>query len=184
MVDKSTVTTLIADLEDQLRKNKRLLEKLENANTQLTSEPEPGTVLRFERPIAGGSTKYTFVLLAVGKDSWTVTGKKNALNGIGLKETGNTWQDVTVAVGQNTLYRVTDWEVAKEPIWHYFQGNKSDRVYRAEEAVTTTRDRSTKIYRYEPVLQEWVQVQVDIPNLRYIPASIASLLVGPRAISQ
>ena len=184
MVDKTAVSTEIADLEEQLRKKKRLLEKLENANTQLRSEPAPGTVLKFERAIAGSVRKYTFVLLSVGKDSWTATGKKNALNVIGLKESGNTWQDVTVAVGQNLLYRVTEWAEAGDPFWHYYQGMESSRLYRSLADETTIGARENKVERYEPVLQTWVEASVYRPNLKYITAEQARLVGGPKAVAR
>lgn len=182
MLSKEQVTADVEVLEEALRKKKRLLEKLENANTQFSKEPPPGTVLKFERTIAGGTRKYTFVLLSVGENSWTVTGKKNALNAIGLKESGNTWQDVTVAVGQNTLYQATGWEEAKGLFWHYFQGTESNRIYRSKEDVITSPNRNVKVERYSSVIQEWVEVQAYRPNLRYITAAMASLMAGPKAV--
>lgn len=103
----------VTTAEYELKQATRRLEKVKNANSQYKEEPPLDTVLKFYRTIAGGDNYYTFVAVRT-QAGWSVTGRKNALNGIGLKESGNTWDDLRMSVGQNNLLEATGWRVGSD----------------------------------------------------------------------
>lgn len=103
----------LATAEREVKQAQRRLEKIRNANSQYREEPPIDTVLKFFRNIAGGDTFYTFVAVRT-QGGWSVTGRKNALNGIGLKESGNTWDDLRISVGQNNFLEATGWRVGSD----------------------------------------------------------------------
>lgn len=92
---------------------KRRLTKLRNANTQLSEEPEVGTVLTFARTLAGGDKLYTFVAVRT-EAGWTVSGKRNTLRLLGLSEGANEWVDLTVAIGPNSMWVPCRWVIASD----------------------------------------------------------------------
>lgn len=127
---KTAKTSLVNDidhLEEILAKKKRELQKLDSV--QDISEPDPGTVLLFSRPLAGGTKKYTFVAFRTwdGSGKWSVTGKANTLNLLGLSEAGNTWDQLLLAIGSAKVKQATDWVTLG---YKYYRGRNSGAFYR------------------------------------------------------
>lgn len=150
----------------EVRRAAKVLTKLENANTQLTFEPAVGTVLKFERPIHQSSTKYTFVILRVDS-GWTVTGRKSAIRGIGLQEVGNSWEDICVAVGQETLYMVSRWEVAND-LNHFVGGVSGCALRKTSDSSSWERFRGGKWTRLygEPIYRPVTKDEFDAALVR------------------
>jgi hypothetical protein len=112
MVDKIALETDVEALRAELKKKERLLERVKNANTQYAAEPPVGTVIRFSRSI-GGTRNYTFVAVR-NEPGWSVTGRRNSLNYLGLVEgSTNTWEALAIAIGQSVIEEAVGWDVVK-----------------------------------------------------------------------
>lgn len=125
---------LQADLEllqKTLESKSRRLDKL--SKIQDLPEPAPGSVIRFSRPLGGSTRKYTFVALRIDDkvESWHLTGKANALRLLGLSESGNSWENLLIAIGENRVRVATDWAApGEEPQpFDYFKGGDG-KLYR------------------------------------------------------
>jgi hypothetical protein len=108
--EKAALQARSAEIKAELEKAERRLEKL--SKVQEIDQPDPGTVIRFSRLLAGSPRKYTFVAFRFNADhdSWVLTGRANALRLLGLTEKGNSWEDVLVAIGDAKVYQATKWE--------------------------------------------------------------------------
>lgn len=122
--------------EAKLAKLRRQLDRYESIPSYLTEEPEPGTVLRFSRKIGsdGKGMTYTFIAMRVSDkpDAWHLTGKAGVLKSMGLVETGNTWDAVSLAIGQSKVRKATQWVNLKEEsiAYNYTISLMTDHVYR------------------------------------------------------
>lgn len=183
MTEKDTLQTDIDRLELELSKTKRKLEKLENANTQYTEQPPVGTVLKFSRTIAGSINKYTFVAFHGLKDSWSVTGRKNALNVIGLTEGGNSWEALTIAIGQEVVQEATVWAIPKSPEYKYSEGRFSGSVYRVRPGDENKRYAAEN---YNAVTQDWHFIERAFNRIetREIDVNRAVQIAGPKAVAK
>lgn len=136
-VEKTTLEQDLKTLTDQLEEKKRRLAKLNKVQTTLFSqEPAVGTVLRFTRALAGSVVKYTFVAYRASSSrlsAWHVTGKKNTLHLIGLKETGNSWEDLLVAIGDSKVEIAVDWVEPGKRVYDYFRAHDSGKVFRSSQ---------------------------------------------------
>jgi hypothetical protein len=114
-------------MEQELALLKRKAEKLKKI--QDLDEFEPGTVLMFSRSLAGSARKYTFVAFRTwdGPAKWAVTGKPNTLQLLGLKPSGNSWDELLLAIGDAKLKKVSSWKTVG---YEYFRGNGSGSFYR------------------------------------------------------
>jgi hypothetical protein len=128
---ESELTTLSTELE----KKRKKLDRLSKVQTNLfDAEPAVGTVIRFSRPLHNSVVRYTFVAYRAGSapGRWSVTGRKNALNYLGLVEGGNTWDDLLVAIGDADVEVATVWVNPLEDEFEYFQASESGKVFRTK----------------------------------------------------
>jgi hypothetical protein len=128
--EKAQLQAQFESMKTELEKTERRLQKLDKV--QDIPEPGPGTVLRFSRPLAGSSQKYTFVAFRFGVsvESWVLTGRSNALRLLGLTEKGNSWEDLLLAIGDNKIEYAVSWSKNSEDAYEYFQGSSSGRIFR------------------------------------------------------
>jgi hypothetical protein len=178
MVDKIALETDVEALRAELRKKERLLERVKNANTQYATEPSVGTVIRFSRSI-GGTRNYTFVAVR-NEPGWSVTGRRNSLNYLGLVEgSTNTWEALSIAIGQSVIEEAVGWDVVKTDAYSYFQGVNSGTVYR-------TKCGQLVVEAYNTVVQEWHEVETSVSymNLKPLSRAQARLIAGPKAVAE
>lgn len=120
-------------LKEALAKKEREAEKLSAVQTHLLEhEPVPGSVLMFSRHLAGSTHKYTFVVFR-GHDSersWVVTGRDNSIQLLGLKNSGNTWEEILFAVGSAKLKQAVSWVPFKGVKYEYYVGATTGAYYR------------------------------------------------------
>lgn len=131
--EKAALQARSAEIKAELEKAERRLEKL--SKVQEIDQPDPGTVIRFSRTLAGGSQKYSFVAFRfnANHDSWVLTGRANALRLLGLTEKGNSWEDVLVAIGDAKVYQATKWEPLADDDateYLYYRSSGMGTIYR------------------------------------------------------
>jgi hypothetical protein len=126
--EKAELDRKLQEVKDELARLERRAAKLERV--QSLAEFEPGTVLMFSRSLAGSTKKYTFVAFRTwdGPEKWAVTGKPNTLQLIGLKPSGNSWDELLLAIGDAKLKVARNWRTVGEI--EYFKGLVSGNFYR------------------------------------------------------
>lgn len=130
--ERAVLQAKFDEMKAELEKAQRRLQKLDKV--QDLNEPEPGSVLRFSRSMAGSRQKYTFVAFRSGPfvKSWHLTGKANALRLLGLAEGGNSWEDLLIAIGDADVVFATDWSSNPDSAYLYFRGYATGKVFRVK----------------------------------------------------
>lgn len=146
--EKEALERKLAELADEQAEAEKRLNRL--TRVQDLPDPAKGTVIRFTLTYSGRSS-YTFVAYkaSIWEKSWSVTGKKNSLNYFGLRESGNSWSELLLAIGDARIEFATQWSDSNEPnAYEYFVGDGTGRIFRGNVA-------SNKVEVRSPQSEEW-----------------------------
>lgn len=148
--EKEALERKLADLKEAAELAEKRLAKL--SKVQHIEEPSVGAVLRFSRPLGGGSRDYTFVAYRT-ISGWHVTGTRRVLeNLLKLTDKFNTWEDLLIAIGDSKVEMAVLWNKLGEGSdgYEYFEKNDSRTLYR------TRPGKEWSVEKYSRISHIWV----------------------------